>query len=191
MPSMNLLQIGHSYVHDLVKEIPLVFETAGHTIEVSGIYKSGGTYNDFLNIPNLWSRVEAQKADIIVVILAGNSITESVTNSQIYTSSRLFYRRLRNQFPAAKIVSAQVEPRFYKAGNKWGCPVGTEFHKRRVAINNFLRTLKIKDHILMVGGPNHLDNIDLYCRDGVHLTNEGILFYYNMIKKTIRFLSNQ
>ena len=159
MPPMNLLLIGHSYVHDLVKEIPLVFETAGNTIEISGIYKSGGTYNDFLNIPNLWSRVEAQKADIIVVILAGNSITESVTNSQIYISSRLFYRRLRNQFPAAKIVSAQVEPRFYKAGNKWGCPVGTEFHKRRIAINNFLRTLKIKDHISMVGGPNRLQGV--------------------------------
>ena len=37
MPSMNILLIGHSYVRDLVKEIPLVFETAGHTIEVSGI----------------------------------------------------------------------------------------------------------------------------------------------------------
>ena len=34
-----------------------------------------------------------------------------------------------------------------------GYPVGTEFHKRRVAINDFLRAQKIKDHILMVGDP--------------------------------------
>ena len=159
MPSMNLLLIGHSYVRDLVKEIP-VFETAENTIEVSGICKSGGTYKDFLNIPNQWSRIEAQRAYIIVVVLAGNSITKLVTISQIHSSSTLFYRRLRSQYPAAKIISAQVEPRFSKAGNKQGCLVGTEFHQHigRVAINNFLKAMKIQDHILMVGGPNHLDN---------------------------------
>ena len=88
----------------------------------------------------------------------------------------------------SKIVAAQVELRFYKVDNRWDCPVGNDYHQRRVALNNFLKALKYKDHILMIAGPNRLDNRSLFRKDGVHLTDEGLLKYYSYIKRVVKYI---
>ena len=110
----------------------------------------------------------------MVIILAG------VTNRQIYEQAVQFYKRLRIIFPSALFVATEVEKCFYELGNHWGCPVGLEYIRRRGVVNNFLKRLREKQHLLMIRGPQRLDNQDLY-RDQVHLTNEGLDKYWEII----------
>ena len=147
------------------------------------VFEEGASYETYLNSPELFNRIERESADVVIVILAGNSIKDYVTNQQIYDQAFKFYKRLRIIFPRAIFVSAEVEKRFYKLGNHWGCPVGLEYKRRRGAVNNFLKRFREKQHLLRIGGPKRLDNQDLY-RDQVHLTDEGL----EIIKHTVRYV---
>ena len=183
---MQLLIIGHSYVRDLSQLRNTPFVACGQTINVEVIWKNGGTYDLFLGDSDVFERVSNLSADLILVILAGNSIKRSVANKDIFESASKFYTRLRTAAPQAKLVAAQVEPRYYQEGNKWDCPVGREFHVRRVQVNNFLKAFKGKDHIFQVSGPGRLDNSSLF-KDSVHLSRRGLLRYFSMIEKLVRY----
>ena len=184
---MKLLLVGHSYVRDLWRREVRGFEVGGTVVQTRYVFKGGASYETYLNSPELLGRIGQESADIVVVILAGNSIKDSVTNQQIYEKATLFYRRLRIIFPSAIFVAAEVEQRFYELGNYWGCPVGLEYKRRRQAINTFLKRFKEKQHLLMVAGPRRLDNQDLY-RDQVHLTNKGLDRYWKMIIATVDYV---
>ena len=186
---MKLLLVGHSYVRDLAQFIPETIATGGLEYTVEAVHRSGSSYKTFLEDSDLWAQVIDKSADIILVILAANAITGKHTNLEIYSYCRQFYRRLRAAFPTAKIIAAQAELRFNKPGNRLNIPTGREYHLRRVAFNNFLKTVPEKNHILMIGGPNRLDDRDLY-RDQWHLNREGLLRYYNFIRRVLRCLSN-
>ena len=185
---MQVLVVGHSYVCDLSEDGSDWFEVGEQKVEIQYFGKRGASYDTFLNNPQLFDDLSQFKPDIVIVILAGNSIRNSVTNKEIYYKATEFYKKLRVIYPLSKIVAAQVELRFYKVGNRWNCPVGNDYHKRRVALNNFLKALKYKDHILMIAGPNRLDNRSLFRRDGVHLTDEGLLKYYSIIKRVVKYI---
>ena len=156
-------------------------------VQTRYVFQGGASYETYLNSPELLSRIGQESADIVVVILAGNSIKDSVTIQQIYEKATLFYRRLRIIFPSAILVAAEVERRFYELRNHWGCPVGPEYERRRQAINTFLKRFKEKQHLLRVAGPRRLDNQDLY-RDQVHLTNKGLDRYWKMIIATVDYV---
>ena len=184
----DLLVVGHSHVADLrglgVKE----FQVGGETVRVRYVFKRGGTYDSYLDDEGLYSRVTSSRADIIVVILIGNLIKDSVSNEQITRKARDFYGKIRADFPGTTIVATQPEQRFYKVGNRFGCPVGRDYEVRRRQLNNFLRrSLKSKDHILMISGPGRLDNQDLY-RDEVHLKPVGISMLFGYIRKLVRYI---
>ena len=187
---MRLLIIGHSYVKALWQTGVRQFVAAGTNIEVSFVYRGGTDYNTYLNDTTLFDRIERHKPDFIIVILAGNSINGKYTNADIKIQGTQFYSKLRENFPkgVVKIVASQVEPRFYKPGNRWNCPLEDEFKKRKSGVNNFLKKLTLKDHLLMVGGSYRLDNRNLYGDDGVHLTQEGLEKYWELIEKEVEFL---
>ena len=159
---MKLLIVGHSYVADLKTLEVKEFQTGGQQVQVTYIYKRGGSYDTYLGDLSVFDRITAVQADVTLVILGGNSISNNRTNAEIYDSIRKFYTKLRASSPTSRIAAAQVELRFYNSENRWDCPVGEDYIKRRVAINNFLKRLKLKDNILMISGVNRLDNQQYY-----------------------------
>ena len=157
-------------------------------MRVRYVFKRGGTYDSYLEDEGLYSRVTSSRADIIIVTLIGNSIKDSVSNEQITRKAREFYGKIRADFPRATIVATQPEQRFYKEGNRFGCPVRRDYEVRRRQLNNFLRrSLKAKDHVLMIIGPGRLDNRELY-RDEVHLKPAGISMLFGYIRKVVRYI---
>ena len=165
------------------------FVTEGQLVTVRYISRSGGTYDKFLTEPGLFERIEnEEKPDYILVILAGNSISDNTTNEEIHNSARSFYNRLRESFPDSKIIATQAEKRFYKAGNKWKCPTETEYDRRRNQINRFLSKSTFKDHLLMIAGTGRLDKRYYYKKDGVHLNSQGLDFYIQTIISLINYL---
>ena len=187
---MNLLICGHSYVRDL-KDYGINRLAVGNTsVKVDFVYRGGAGYQTYLDDPELFRRVARYTPDIVLVILAGNEIKNSVSNAEIKNRARLFYARLRGLFPDAIITAAQVEPRFYREGNPWGCPAKDIFKRRRSAINVFLRNSPICDHTLMLGGPGRLDNQALF-RDSVHLNRRGLRVYWEQITNLLNFIINK
>ena len=175
---MKLLIIGHSYASQLSDFGLRSFVAAGEGITVRYIPQGGATYNKFLTEPGLFERIDNEdEPDYILVILAGNSISNDTTNEEIYAGARAFYARLRESFPDSKIIATQAEKRFYKPGNKWDCPTEIEYTKRRNQFNGFLARSKFKNHTLMIAGAGRLDNRDYYGRNGVHLNDEELDFF--------------
>ena len=187
---MRLLIIGHSYVNALQRTGITRFVAAGINIEVSFVHRGGADYNTYLTDRNLFDQIKRHNPDFVIVILAGNAIKGSNSNDDIREQGKRFYTKLREIFPEGivKIVAAQVEPRFYEPENRWNCPLEDEYKRRKTGINTFLARLKLKDHILMVGGPYRLDNRDLYRNDGVHLNQRGLDKYWELIEKEVQFL---
>ena len=124
--------------------------------------------------------------DFIIVILGGNSISNNVDNYTIISQCKEFYKILRFFFQTSVIISAQVELRFYKPKNKFNCPCIESFKKRRSELNKCLNRLKDNDSLLMVAGPNRLDN-EGYYRDEVHLNRLGLRKYLTFIKSTVDY----
>ena len=130
-------------------------------------YRAGASYDTYLNHPDLLGDAENFNPHYIIVILAGNSINDAISTGELYQKCRDFYQLLRDRLPDATIIAAQPEMRYYQEGNKWGAPTELDYKAKRNAFLSFLRRFKGKDSILLVGGPNCLDNQNYYRHDGV------------------------
>ena len=140
----------YSYVSQLLDSRLRSFVAAGH-IAVRYVFRRGGTYDKFLTEPRLFERIHNEdKPDYLLVILAGNPISNDTTNEEKYTSARSFYARVRESFPDSKIIATQAEKRFYKNCSKWNCSTETEYTKRRNQFNGFLARSMFKNHTLMM-----------------------------------------
>ena len=158
----TMLVIGHSYVTRLFNSGLHSFKTAGEQVTMRYVFDNGATYDKFLSESRLFEWIDSEeKPDYILVILAGNSISDydNATNEDIFTRARNFYARLRESFPDSKIIATQAEKRFYLPGNRWNCPTELQYTKRCNQFNLFLARSKFKDHILMIAGSGRLDNI--------------------------------
>ena len=181
---MKVLLIGHSYVRDLQDLGYDSFIKENIEFSVKYVYKNGGNYKSMLDDTELLETAFNFHPDIVIVILAANSLKNNVPNSEIHIHCRNFYQLLRIRLPKAKIIAAQIELRFYSATNQWDAPEIESYEKRRRDLNNFLKRLKLKDAIMMVAGPNRIDN-RVYYRDGVHLNSVGVRKYFDFVKCTV------
>ena len=163
------------------------FQVGTERVDLEFVFKRGGSYQTYLDNNYLFERARLTNADVVLVILGGNAISNDVTNPEIYAVARKFYTKLRESFPNSKIIAAQVECRYYQPENRWNCPSGKGYCKRRIALNNFLKRLKTKDHILMISGDNRLDQ-EKYYHDAVHLNTAGLRYYLDCIKKVVNFI---
>ena len=150
---MKLLIIGHSYVKSLSKLNVKNFSVGEHTVEVKYLYKSGASYSTILDKSSYLDQAEEYNPDFVLVVLAGNSLSNSCPNKKIYEQIREFYLVLRARLPNSIIISAQVELRYYAENNRWNCPTESEFRKRRSSVNKFLNRLKLKNYVLNISGP--------------------------------------
>lgn len=183
---MNLLVLGHSFARDL-QSLGLSSFAADHrNITVKFSTHPGANYDTFIENPSRLKQALVDKPDIIVVILGGNSIKRDVTNFEVFKKCRTFYELLRVEAPTAVVISAQIELRFYKTPNRFGCPGPEDFKKKRNELNKFLNKLKLKNFMLIVAGPGRLDNQQYY-RDEVHLNQTGLKVYSSILKTTVSY----
>ena len=114
---MQVAVVGHSYAHELKKAGYEHCDIFGTRAKFDYVYKRGGTYNDYLDSTDLFDRVRALNPDVIVVILGGNSIKNGNDLTKTKLTITDFYKRLKEICPSSKIISAQIEKRFYEADN--------------------------------------------------------------------------
>lgn len=192
---MLVVLVGHSYVRylewlpgwedsvtlDNGEEVKLEFE----------FLSPGKDYQYFLDNPWVLDAISNLNPEVVVTILGGNSIVNTVTNSEINNRASAFYTRLNQVVgPNCLKLAVQIEPRFCSAGNSSGIPEPVEFNQRRQVLNNYLnKTLKkqkLIDNVILLGAANYL-NHPKYFEDGVHLKQEGLIRYRMAIMGGIRY----
>ena len=184
---MHLVLVGHSWVSKL-RDLGIRFiYPEGVRVRLSFIGIPGGRYANFLDNRALFDQVASLHPDFVVVILAGNSILDTLSSAEVVAQLREFYGLLREKVPEARIIATHPEQRYYGVGNKWKASVGEEYHSKRNIIINVLNRLKCKDHVLRISGANRLDDQNWYQRDGVHLTVQGYRKLLQYITDTVAF----
>ena len=89
--------IGHSYVRDLENLQQHSFSAENITFHIKYVHQPGGTYELFVNNPVLLDPAFEFEPDFVVVVLAGNSLHNSVTNAEVYQHCRSFYQLVRDR----------------------------------------------------------------------------------------------
>ena len=97
---MRVLVIGHSYVRDLATHGPwqqeLTLSTGGRVnLVFSFSAYRGKDFDFFLAHPAWQDRVREIDPEVVIVVLGGNSIIGSLTNSQIKQKAAAFYLLLK------------------------------------------------------------------------------------------------
>ena len=96
----NITIFGSSFVRDLAKvdrvNASRVIKTEQGTKRVTYYYFGGKSFDYFLSDPRetILNEVTMSNPDILVVHLGGNSITSSLSNSQVLKQSSVFYEKL-------------------------------------------------------------------------------------------------
>ena len=179
--------IGHSYVRDLARQN---FEVLLRDTLVTPQYIAvpGGTFKTFLKNPHYFDTLRHTQPEIVVVLLGGNDIKSEAGLQKTFEECSQFYGILRESVPCSTIVASQVETRFYKPNNRFGCPTHHRFDQLRRRFNKFLERHIAHDVILEIEG--YLDDKNDY-RDGVHLSHPGFMKYLGIIQLTVTFAEDR
>lgn len=175
--------IGHSYVRDL-DERHTELEVRNKMFTAKYIAVPGGTFRTYLHNLHYFEALKNTRPDIVVVILGGNDLKSEAGLSRNFSECSQFYRILRETVPSAIIIGSQVETRFYKPNNRFGCPTHRTWDALRRQFNRFLHGLPYHDLILELEG--HLDSKGDY-RDGIHLSSRGFKTYIDLILMTLSY----
>ena len=135
-----------------------------------------------MDSPQYFSALLDENPDVIIVILGGNDFTNKSLLSDICDNSTAFYKILKEKLPNAKVFATQVELRYYKARNRFGCPDALAYKKVTGYFNKYLKRLQYIDNLICILGPNRLSNENLFKGDGVHLNEDGIQKLFDIIK---------
>ena len=189
----RLTIVGHSYVTALERSpyVPDNFVSRGRNVAVSFEAQPGATFDTFFGAHGArhMMNIEAIDPHYIVVILGGNDIGSPEDTEITKTKMAEFYHRLKYHAPRALVVATQIELREYQPNNPWGAPTGDGYHTKRTIMNNFLRDLSDKDFMMLIGGPNNLDDLNLYRPDQVHLRDEHVPMLWARIENTIDYVN--
>ena len=184
---MQVLVVGDSHVANIGRLGSGRFMHVNHQVNIQYFGIKGAGFATFT--PEKLSKLSQwYKPEIIISIIGGNTVSSTEDTKEIYRVGETYYKDLKEAFPGATIVATQIEARSYLPNNRFGAPGYEIFQSRRVAVNNFIKALRYKDHVLMIGGPNRLDNLSLYESDGVHLTPVGYAKFYSLIKKLVKYV---
>ena len=193
---MKVLVFGHSYVRDLCHLKPKLRNVAIPAIntvaEVFYRYYPGKDYDYFGSHPEEFDYIQTLQPDIFIVVFGGNLIVEDNSNSYNKQVCQVFFEDVKKYLPShCKVLVGEVEHRFCAPNNYWGAPEVEEFQRRRRNLNNFVRVKlkrrKLVDSMMLIGATGGLDNVDMFKRDGVHLTESGLKFYRQVLVNTIKY----
>ena len=181
---MKVTITGHSYVRELEGLGIRYSRVQGHPVEFQYIHRGGASYESHLRgrDHHLFEKIRNTAPDVIIVILAGNSLTSGNTDIEILAQSDEYFKTLRWFAPNSLIVAAQIELRFYRPGNRFGSPLIEEYTRRRLYLNREIQKCQYVDSSLTIEGNMLLDKRSLYRSDGVHLKRQGYEKYLNIIK---------
>ena len=151
----------------------------------------GKSFEYFLVPKNKWliANVLKCKPDFVCVMFGGNSIKMGIEWKDVLTSCREFYGLLYRKYmevnPAGQIIASQLLLRFNRnPKNRFKCPEPIEYESFRDLINRKLNKLRTKHHLLIIAGPNNLDN-EKWFRDGTHLTWSGQQRQFAILHRTL------
>ena len=179
--------IGHSYVKELAKrKFELMLNNMNVIPEYIGV--PGGTFKTFLYHPQYLQALKDSQPDIVVVILGGNDLKSLAGLEKNFEECAQFYGILHETVPCDILIASQVETRFYRRNNRFGCPTHHRFDQLRRHFNRFLERHISYDLILEIEG--YLDERMDY-RDGVHLSDTGWVKYLDIIKKTLKMAEDK
>ncbi len=102
-------------------------------------------------------------------------------------SAKVFFIQIKNNLPKVVIIASQIELRYVNSNNLFGTPTLEVFKRRRNKFSNFLKRTKEINFLAQIGGPVRLDNRNLYKRDGVHLTSEGVKLLQSLLFKSLDY----
>ena len=154
---------------------------------------SGESYQHLLNNPSEIDDALVICPDAVITIIGGNSIKTTVDKKVILDNCRDFHRLVSDKLkvinPNALLCASQVPLRFNRdPTNKFNCPPPAEFKIARDFINKKLKTVKGVDQLLLIGGPNRLDNPDLFKSDGTHFSQFGLEVQHRLIRAKIEHI---
>lgn len=185
---MRLLIFGHSFVRDFSRTNKFKLQFGALTVNIKYSYFPGVTYRKILDNPQLISdTILSYNPDFLICVVGGNSISIDKTCAELCRECRQFYELIRSLSSKLIIIPAQVELRYYQPGNKFKSPTIEIYKRKRDSLNRFINKLKVKDHILMIGGPSRLDHKVFFQPDGIHLNKFGVDKYMSYICKTIDY----
>ena len=188
---MKLLVFGSSHAKRLMWYDRKKFYSIKDT-PVKLYYKhfTGQSFEYFLKNPHEIENAIACCPDFVVVIFGGNSVCFSSTKQSLVGACTQFYDLLRSKLnqinPKALIIATPVTRRYVYDGDH-DTPPPRRFLKLRDYINDRIRTLRNKDYVLRITGPNNLDH-KKYMVDGVHYDDRGHKFLLEKILNKIAFI---
>jgi len=179
--------LGHSYVKYLPQHMDSPFSNENGTeFHCNYFYRSGATFASMIN-DDILQEIREFHPDIILVIMGGNDIKDDVDNKKIYDRCLDFYKKIQEDVPAAAVIAAEVEMRFYEEGNNWGCPTEDTFNKRRRCLNKFVYKHCPIEDMMYLGGPGiGLNTRENFMDDGVHLNSAGLEIYCTILQRKIK-----
>ena len=140
-------------------------------------------YYEFVDLPggNLFNLVNKinlipinQDNDYVFVFLGGNDIDNCASTKDVpdlFEHYQNFICLIRQVYPHARIVTAQVEDRFVVEEGK--LQINQDFKRKSNKFNKWLNALESKDGLLPIKGVNFLSGSCWYSWDGVHLNHAG------------------
>ena len=192
---LTLLIFGSSFVRDLsfFDRGNKIHFLAGRYVKFVYRYFPGKSFEHFLEPKNysLIDNVIQCNPDFVCVIFGGNSIKKDLECDNILVSCRDFYTLLNRRYlslnPRGIIIASQVLLRFIRdPDNKHQCPDPDTFRSYRNQLNRKINSLPTKHNMLIVAGPNNLDNEKYFKRkDGTHLTWEGKSLQFRILLRTL------
>ena len=188
----KVVLVGHSYVRRLKKYrhqhtgSQWEINEEGISVDLGYVFQGGQDYEFFNDSWHHKARILQENPDVVLVVLGGNAVANSVPTPQAAYQMHMFVNWLKRALPLSVIVIAEVEPRY-----NWheGLPADHDpevesFKTERNNFNQAVRRLRAKDFTLRVA--NCLCSRGYYNYDGVHFNDKGNKFYWEIIINTLK-----
>ena len=191
MSQLNLTLVGHSYVRRLRDYRRCVLNSQNEMVVdqvkvgLKYVFRGGRDYYYFNRSRRHKLQILRGNPDVILVVLGGNAVANRKPIPEATQEMRVFVKWLRDMMPNVVIIVAEVEPRY-----SWHPLLprgyqGESFKERRNAFNQAIRRVQTKDCTLRIA--NCLCKRKYYDRKGVHLSQCGNEFYWELIRNVLKY----
>ena len=187
---LKLLLLEHSYVRDLAK-------TGVDTITVNNGFKyhlyfnaiPGTTIPELLRLDDYIPYILEVKPDIILLIVGGNDLKLRIHFWELGRQYNQLCYKLTNLPGTKLVIGAEIEQRYHSSvANSRSSQVDyTNWSKLRNAINRNIKIATYASGFIQLVGPGRLTQSNFFNDDGVHLTEEGLHRYLELIGRSLRF----
>lgn len=183
MRNYRILLFGHSYIRDLQslgnKEIIVDNK---FTIELSYLFKPGGTVAHYNSNKGLLDPLIASSPDVLFIFLGGNDLRTNWNIHDTIFNYKALVSYLASKLPNVPIICAYIEPRFALPDGYFRTPDQAVYKAYARKFNNWLQRWDVPYRKFMTWGSNRLENKDLFKHDGVHLNSQGISLLWELLE---------